>query len=169
MQAQGGWLQRVTAAWQYGRISNLDYLLYCNLAAGRSFNDLTQWPVFPWVLADYSSPTLDLSNPASFRDLSKPVGALNPERLEFFLERYHGMGGSGEVSTETKLNCELFLLCVLPNALQLPCKSSQMYRDMVLPKLLKALLALRFPQIPPKSIQLGEYCVDMEAEPKDSF
>ena len=30
-------------------------------------------PVFPWVLADYSSPTLDLRNPATFRDLSKPV------------------------------------------------------------------------------------------------
>lgn len=31
--------------------------------------------VFPWVLADYSSPSLDLTSPASFRDLSKPVGA----------------------------------------------------------------------------------------------
>ncbi len=30
-------------------------------------------PVFPWVLADYSSPTLDLNDPATFRDLSKPV------------------------------------------------------------------------------------------------
>ena len=42
MQAGGGWLAKVTGAWQAGRISNLDYLLYCNLAAGRSFNDLTQ-------------------------------------------------------------------------------------------------------------------------------
>lgn len=50
--------------------------------ADRTFNDLTQYPVFPWVIADYSSPTLDLSNPKSFRDLSKPIGALNPERLK---------------------------------------------------------------------------------------
>ena len=42
MQAGGGWLAKVRAGWQAGRISNLDYLLYCNLAAGRSFNDLTQ-------------------------------------------------------------------------------------------------------------------------------
>lgn len=41
-QAGGSWLGKVTAGWQAGRISNLDYLLYCNLAAGRSFNDLTQ-------------------------------------------------------------------------------------------------------------------------------
>jgi hypothetical protein len=50
---QGGWLHRVTAAWQSGRVSNFDYLLYLNLAAGRSFNDLAQWPVFPWVLSSY--------------------------------------------------------------------------------------------------------------------
>ena len=42
LQAGGSWLGKVTAGWQAGRITNLDYLLYCNLAAGRSFNDLTQ-------------------------------------------------------------------------------------------------------------------------------
>ena len=42
LQAGGTWLAKVTGAWQAGRVSNLDYLLYCNLAAGRSFNDLTQ-------------------------------------------------------------------------------------------------------------------------------
>lgn len=50
--------------------------------ADRTFNDLTQYPVFPWVISDYSSPTLDLSDPKSFRDLTKPIGALNPERLK---------------------------------------------------------------------------------------
>jgi len=49
--------------------------------ADRTVNDLTQYPVFPWVVADYSSPTLDLTNANTFRDLTKPIGALNPERL----------------------------------------------------------------------------------------
>lgn len=44
-------------------------------------NDLTQYPVFPWVVSDYLSNTLDLKNPKTFRDLTKPIGALNPERL----------------------------------------------------------------------------------------
>lgn len=35
----------------------------------------------PWILADYESDRLDLTNPATFRDLSKPVGAMNAERL----------------------------------------------------------------------------------------
>lgn len=30
-----------------------------------------QYPVFPWVLSDYSSESLDLSDSSSFRDLSK--------------------------------------------------------------------------------------------------
>ena len=55
--------------------------------AGRSYNDLNQYPVFPWVLADYASEALDFNSPTIFRDLSKPVGALNPKRLEFFLVR----------------------------------------------------------------------------------
>ncbi len=88
MEASGGWLNRVVVAWQRGTISNFDYLLYLNFAAGRSFNDLAQWPVFPWVLSDYTSASVDLSDPKHFRDLSKPVGALEPSRLEVFRQRY---------------------------------------------------------------------------------
>ena len=53
-----------------------------NTLAGRSYNDLNQYPVFPWVLADYTSDTLDLNQPSTFRDLSKPVGALDAKRLQ---------------------------------------------------------------------------------------
>ena len=82
--------RELTQRWQRRELSNFGYLMELNTLAGRSFNDLSQWPVFPWVLADYSSPVLDLHNPASFRDLSKPVGALNPERAARFRERYAG-------------------------------------------------------------------------------
>jgi len=39
--------------------------------------DLTHYPVYPWVIKDYTSAVLDLNNPDSFRDLSKPIGAIN--------------------------------------------------------------------------------------------
>jgi factor associated with neutral sphingomyelinase activation len=87
LEASGGWLGRVMLAWQLGKITNFDYLLYLNLAAGRSFNDLAQWPVFPWVLKDYGSSTLDLADEGVFRDLSKPMGAQTPSRLEVFRQR----------------------------------------------------------------------------------
>ena len=62
-----------------------------NVLAGRTYSDLNQYPVFPWILADYTSDALDLTDPATFRDLSKPVGALEEKRLAFFRERYQGM------------------------------------------------------------------------------
>ncbi|KAK7390089.1 hypothetical protein VNO78_25388 [Psophocarpus tetragonolobus] len=74
--------------WARWEISNFEYLMQLNTLAGRSYNDITQYPVFPWILSDYSSESLDLSNPSSYRDLSKPVGALNPDRLKKFQERY---------------------------------------------------------------------------------
>lgn len=43
----------------------------------------------PWIIADYTSPTIDLSDPKTFRDLSKPMGALNETRLKEFLDRYY--------------------------------------------------------------------------------
>jgi len=86
-----GFLLQAFQAWQAKTITNLDYLLLLNSAAGRSFQDLSRYPVVPWVIKDYTSSKLDLKNPETFRDLSKPIGALNPERLEYFRQRYEGM------------------------------------------------------------------------------
>lgn len=79
---------KLTELWKKKKLSNFEYLMALNRMAGRSFNDLTQYPVFPWVLADYTSETIDLTDSRVFRDLSKPVGALNPDRLAQLLERY---------------------------------------------------------------------------------
>lgn len=81
----------MTLQWQNGIVSNYDYLMYLNCMADRSKNDLTQYPVFPWVVADYISDKLVLDSVETFRDLSKPMGSLNPDRLEKLLERYHEM------------------------------------------------------------------------------
>jgi len=78
----------VTQRWVRGEISNFQYLMHLNTLAGRSYNDLMQYPVFPWILADYESEELDLSHPATFRDFSRPMGAQSPERLEQFKKRY---------------------------------------------------------------------------------
>ncbi|KAK0130896.1 WD repeat- and FYVE domain-containing protein 4 [Merluccius polli] len=79
-------------------MSNFEYLMHLNTLAGRTYNDMMQYPVFPWVLADYLSETLDLSNPATFRDLSKPMGAQTERRREMFVERYEEMENDGDLS-----------------------------------------------------------------------
>lgn len=57
--------------WQRREISNFDYLMFLNTIAGRTYNDLNQYPVFPWILSNYTSDSLDLSEASNFRDLSK--------------------------------------------------------------------------------------------------
>ena len=57
--------------WQRREISNFDYLMYLNTVAGRTYNDLNQYPVFPWVVSNYESSEFDLNLPSNYRDLSK--------------------------------------------------------------------------------------------------
>ena len=78
----------ITQKWVNREISNFEYLMQLNTFAGRTYNDLSQYPVFPWILADYTSNRLDLTDPKSFRDLKWPVGALNPKNRENISSKY---------------------------------------------------------------------------------
>ncbi|KAG5463828.1 hypothetical protein LSCM1_08294 [Leishmania martiniquensis] len=80
-------IQAIVDAWRHRSMSSYEYLLHLNKWASRCANDLFQYPIFPWVLADYTSPELDFSQPSTFRDLRKPVGALSPSRLALLQER----------------------------------------------------------------------------------
>jgi hypothetical protein len=73
--------------WISGELSNFQYLLWLNLCAGRSFHDTSQYPVFPWVIADYSSSELHLEKLETYRPLDKPIGTLGTERLQELLDR----------------------------------------------------------------------------------
>jgi len=42
-------LGSVTKMWTRGEMTNFEYLMHLNACAGRSYQDLTQYPVFPWV------------------------------------------------------------------------------------------------------------------------
>ncbi|KAF9180715.1 hypothetical protein BGZ50_006032 [Haplosporangium sp. Z 11] len=86
----------ITAKWERHEISNFQYLMHLNTMAGRTYNDLTQYPVFPWILADYTSAELDLTNPKTFRDLSRPMGAQTPDREKDFNDRYHTWDGGDD-------------------------------------------------------------------------
>ncbi|KAK3117998.1 beige protein-like 1 [Teratosphaeriaceae sp. CCFEE 6253] len=85
-----------TKKWMRGEMSNFQYLMLINTLAGRTFNDLTQYPVFPWVLADYTSDELDLDNPRTFRDLSKPMGCQTPAREAEYQDRYKQFAEMGD-------------------------------------------------------------------------
>jgi len=89
-------LENIKHLWINGQISNYNYLIFLNIMGNRNFNDLSQYPIFPWVISDYAVKglkyfksyikriilDLDLSDPHYYRDLSKPVGALNKHKLQ---------------------------------------------------------------------------------------
>ena len=77
-----------TQKWCNHEMSNFEYLMKLNTIAGRSFNDLSQYPVFPWILKDYTSETLNLNNPDIYLDLSKPIGVQNKKFEDYVRQKY---------------------------------------------------------------------------------
>lgn len=78
---------KLTDQWVNRQLSNFEYLLSINYIGQRSFNDLSQYPVFPWTIVDFESEEIDVNNEKVYRDLSKPIGALNEKRLNGYKER----------------------------------------------------------------------------------
>ncbi|XP_078396983.1 neurobeachin-like protein 2 isoform X4 [Cetorhinus maximus] len=78
----------LTQEWVQRKISNFEYLMKLNTIAGRTYNDLSQYPVFPWIICDYTSEELDLNNANVFRDLSRPIGVVNDKHAKDVKEKY---------------------------------------------------------------------------------
>lgn len=76
------------------------------------------------MLADYTSEAIDLSNPGVYRDLSKPIGALNPTRLKDFIERYNGYAFYGHFEALIR---SLYQFCG-PDHTQVPLRLSLLQR-----------------------------------------
>jgi hypothetical protein len=84
-----------------------------NKFSGRSYNDLNQYYVFPWVLSDYTSQKLDLADPSVFRDLSRPVGAVNPQKLRRYKEKYRMDQGNERCLYGSHYSTSLFVFYFL--------------------------------------------------------
>mmetsp|Transcript_30241 Transcript_30241/g.46140 ORF Transcript_30241/g.46140 Transcript_30241/m.46140 type:complete len:3721 (-) Transcript_30241:46-11208(-) len=109
------WKSKVITLWVNRKITNFELIMHMNSFAGRSYNDLTQYPVFPWIIADYESKELDLDDPKTFRDLSKPMGGQNEERAEQFREKYREYKDSGMEPAHygTHYSCAAYVLYYL--------------------------------------------------------
>ena len=54
-------------SWQQGEITNFEYLMELNKLSGRTFNDLMQYPIFPFILSDYINKELSLTSTETYR------------------------------------------------------------------------------------------------------
>ena len=80
--------------WQNYKISTLEYLMWLNIYSGRSFNDLTQYPVFPWIISNYTAK--ELEQETDYRNMGLPIGMMelidnekSTMRKETFMEIYN--------------------------------------------------------------------------------
>jgi len=65
--------------WITGEISTFQYLMFLNTVSGRTFNDASMYPVFPWVFSDYSFEEFNYDN-LPLRDLQYPLGVFTESR-----------------------------------------------------------------------------------------
>ncbi|CAG9323175.1 NBEAL1_4 [Blepharisma stoltei] len=81
-------LKKYKTWWCEGKISNFQYLMILNKMSSRSFNEISQYPIFPWVCKDFTSDKLDLTDKNIYRDLSYPVGAQTDDLRSQARSRY---------------------------------------------------------------------------------
>ena len=72
----------LTEKWNKNEISTFTFLNLLNIFANRSLRDMTQYPVFPWILKEYKNSIDDLKpekvpEPIKIRELNLPIAQIN--------------------------------------------------------------------------------------------
>ena len=49
-------LSKIVSKWKEWKITNFEFLMWLNIFGNRSYNDISQYPVFPWILSNYKDP-----------------------------------------------------------------------------------------------------------------
>ena len=92
--------------WKEWKMTNYEFLMWMNIYGNRSFNDISQYPVFPWILNDYKDPLKneqndDQQHKYNLRDMTLPMGMLTindqaEARKEMFIENYETLKETAE-------------------------------------------------------------------------
>ena len=85
-------IKKITRMFHKGKISNYEYILYLNKYATRTYNDLTQYPVFPWIVKEHdkipdiisllSNKEISPNDQKYLRDMKYPITVQTEEKRE---------------------------------------------------------------------------------------
>ena len=88
-------ISNITELWNNSKISTLEYLMWINIYGNRSYQDIGQYPVFPWLLVNYESNNFEelLSKSQNIRDFRLPMGMISTTekgkyRQDGYIESY---------------------------------------------------------------------------------
>ena len=84
--------------WSHYEMSTFAFIMWTNLIGNRSYVDINQYPVFPWIIQDYLSDKIELTE-EYLRNLKLPIGMVVPpnnkeratQRINSFIEIYNIM------------------------------------------------------------------------------
>ena len=82
--------------WQTWKISNFEMLMWLNLMGNRSYLDISQYPVFPWIITNFTSDNLNLT--LDVRQMNLPMGMMEidqkgkgKERKSIYIETFNSL------------------------------------------------------------------------------
>ena len=86
-------IKQIEKNYEEYNISTLEYLMCLNLYGNRSFIDLNQYPVFPWLITNYTDEEIDIKLDSNLRKLDIPMGMIDindssKNRKEEYIENY---------------------------------------------------------------------------------
>ena len=81
-------IEKAYDKWSNGHLDTYSYIMILNTISGRTYNDISQYPIYPWVLSNYSSKELYLNDKNSYRDFLYPIYAQDEETRENLKTKY---------------------------------------------------------------------------------
>ena len=91
-------IKNITNFFSKGKISNYEFILYLNKYSTRTYNDLSQYPVFPWLIKEHdkipeilsmlSNKEISQNEIEFLRDLNYPVSVQTEEKRKESLFKY---------------------------------------------------------------------------------
>jgi hypothetical protein len=84
-------IKSLLSQYRNGKISNYDYLLYLNKYATRTYCDLTQYPVIPWILIDQENlENIEKIDETSdyLRDMKYPISVQSDDNRSRCIQEY---------------------------------------------------------------------------------
>ena len=68
-------LVKIYENWKNYKISTLKLIMILNIYSNRTYNDLNQYPIFPWIYIDYENPNFEIKK-EKLRPFDTPMGML---------------------------------------------------------------------------------------------
>ena len=84
-------LEKSYEKWTFGHISTYSYLMILNTLSCRTYNDLAQYPIYPWILSNCSSNEIDFNNPNNYRDFNYPIYAQDKDVRDNLAFKYENL------------------------------------------------------------------------------